>query len=108
MLSKMVEPPRIQVQFDARQEIIPILFEKNCKDNYKLEIIPPKKEKDPKPGPIPRPTFRVLDDSGELIAYFNPRGNAECYKDEFKHFFDRMVKEIEKAADDALREFEGY
>ncbi|MHA1221077.1 MAG: hypothetical protein ACTSQB_05020 [Candidatus Heimdallarchaeota archaeon] len=103
----MVEPPRIGVQFDARQKIIPILFEKHCQDKYKLEILLPEKEKDPKPGPSRRPTFRVLDESGELVAFFNPFGNAECFKDEFKHFFDRMVKEIEYAAKEALSDFEG-
>ncbi|HUU79285.1 MAG TPA: hypothetical protein VMX55_13145 [candidate division Zixibacteria bacterium] len=104
----MVEPPRLQAQFDARQKIIPILFEKYCKENYKLEIIPPKKEKDPKPGPIARPTFRVLDSSGELVAFFNPWGNAECYKDKFKELYEKLVREIEKTAKDALRDFEGY
>ena len=104
----MVEPPKLQVQFDARQNIIPVLFEKHCKDNYKLKIIPPKKEKDPKPGPIARPTFQILDDSGEIIAFFNPWGKAECFKDEFKHFFEKMVNEIENAAKDALAEFEGH
>lgn len=104
----MVEPPRLQVQFDARQKIIPILFEKHCSHNYELEIIPPKKEKNPKPGPIARPTFRVLDSTGELIAFFNPHGAAECFKDEFKYYFEKMVQEIEKAAKDALEEFKGH
>ncbi|NHJ85832.1 MAG: hypothetical protein FK734_10245 [Asgard group archaeon] len=103
----MVEPPRLQVQFDARQKMIPILFERHCKANYKLNIIPPKKEKDPMPGPIPRPTFQVLDDTGELIAFFNPWGAAECYKEEFKPFFEKMVKEIEHAAKEALMGFQG-
>lgn len=103
----MVEPPRLQVQFDAREKIIPILFEKHCKDKYKLLIIPPAIEKNPRPGPSKRATFHILDDSEELVAYFNPWGNAVCYKDEFKHFFDRLVKEINQAAKDALEEFEG-
>jgi hypothetical protein len=103
----MVEPPRLRVQFDAREKIIPILFDKHCKSKYQLEIIPPKKERDSKPGPIQRPTFRVLDESGELVAFFNPWGKAECYKEEFKHFFEKMVKEIETTAKDALEEFEG-
>ena len=76
-------------------------------DEYKLVIIPPTIEKDPKPGPIKRPTFHIRDDSGELVAFFNPWGTAACYKEEFKHFFDRMVKEINQAAKDALEEFEG-
>ncbi len=103
---KMVEPPRLQVQFDAREKIIPILFEKHCKDKYKLKIIPPTKEKDPKPGPILRPTFQIVDESGELIAFFNPWGKAECYKEEFKHFFEKMVREIEAAVKDALEEYD--
>ena len=104
----MVEPPRLQAQFDAREKIIPILFEKHCKDKYQLEIVEPEKEKDPIPGPIKRPTFRILDDSGELVAFFNPWGGAECYKDEFQHFFKKMVKKIENAAKDALADFEGH
>ena len=103
----MVEPPRLQVQFDAREKIIPILIEKYCKDKYELVIIPPTIEKDPKPGPIKRPTFHLRDDSGEVVAYFNPWGNAVCYKEEFKHIYDKMVKEINQAAKDALEEFEG-
>ena len=104
----MVEPPRLQVQFDAREKIIPLLFEKHCKHDYTLKIIPPENEKDPKPGPIKRPTFQILDESGDLVAFFNPWGGGECYKEEFKHFFERMKKEIEKAAKDALAEFEGH
>ena len=103
----MVEPPRLQVQFDAREKIIPILIEKYCRDEYKLVIIPPTIEKDPKPGPIKRPTFHLRDDSGELVAFFNPWGAAACYKEEFKHFFDRIVKEINQVAKDALEEFDG-
>ncbi|MBD3189060.1 MAG: hypothetical protein GF308_00365 [Candidatus Heimdallarchaeota archaeon] len=104
----MVEPPRLRVQFDARENQIPIVFEKHCSEDYKLEVIPPKKEKDPKPGPIRRPTFRILNASGELVAFFNPHGAAECYKEEFKPFFDRMKQEIEKAAKEALEEFLGH
>ncbi len=103
----MVEPPHLQAEFDARQKLIPQVFEKHCKQNYTLKIIPPKKEKDPLPGPIARPTFQILDDSGELIAFFNPWGKAECYKDEFKHFFDRIVKEIETGVEEAKRDFKG-
>ncbi|HUT82829.1 MAG TPA: hypothetical protein VMZ29_16655 [Candidatus Bathyarchaeia archaeon] len=103
----MVEPPRLRVQFDAREKIIPLIIEQHCKGNYKLNIVKPEKEIDPKPGPIRRPTFQVLDTTGELVAFFNPWGGAECYKTEFKHFFEKMVAEIEKAAKDALAEFEG-
>jgi len=104
----MVEPPRLRVQFDAREKIIPILFEKHCKQEYTLKIIPPIEEKDPKPGPIKRPTFQVLDQSGELVAFFNPHGGGECSKEEFKPYFERLKKEIEKAAKDALADFEGH
>lgn len=98
----MVEPPRLQVQFDARQKIIPIIIEQHCKKDFTLKEIPPEIEKDPKPGPTPRPTFQILDKSGELVAFFNPWGGGECFKEEFKHYFERMK------AEDALAEFEGY
>ncbi|MEA2071012.1 MAG: hypothetical protein U9O98_06945 [Asgard group archaeon] len=102
----MVEPPRLQVQLDARQNAIPASFEEICsKDNFELKIILPKKEKDPKPGPSKRPTYRILDNSGGLIAYFNPWGNAEYYNENFKPFFDKMVKKIEQAAAKALEKF---
>ena len=104
----MVEPPRLQVQFDARQKVIPILIEKHCKQSYTLKVIPPEKEKNPKPGPMKRPTFQVLDASGELVAFFNPWGGGECMKEEFKPYFNRLKKEIEKAAKDALADFKGH
>jgi hypothetical protein len=105
----MVEPPRIQVQVDARQKAIPTLFARFCpEDKYDLEIVSPKKEKHSKPGPSKRPTFRILNKSGELVAYFNPWGNAECYKDDFQPLFDKIVKKIEKAAADALAKFKGH
>ena len=104
----MVEPPRLQVQFDAREKMIPILFEKHCSDKYTLKIIPPEKEENPKPGPIKRPTFQILDQSGELVAYFNPWGRAECYSDEFKEIYKRLIKKIEKAAKDALADFKKH
>ena len=97
----MVEPPRLQAQFDARENIIPKIIKKYCKENYHLEVIPPEKEEDPKPGPIRRPTFRVLNDSRELVAHFNPWGGSKCHKEKFKHIFEKMVVGIEKAAADA-------
>jgi len=96
----MVEPPRLQVQFDAREKIIPILFEKYCKETYKFVTIPPTVEKNPRPGPI-------RDESGELLAFFNPWGATSCYKEDFKPIYDKMVEEINQAAKDALEEFEG-
>jgi hypothetical protein len=104
----MAEPPRLRVQFDARQKVIPLLFDKHCKQGYILKVIPPEIEKDPKPGPIARPTFQVLDQVGELVAFFNPWGGGECKKEEFKSYFDRLKTEIEKAAKEALADFEGY
>ncbi|NHJ49663.1 MAG: hypothetical protein FK733_17870 [Asgard group archaeon] len=101
----MVEPPRLRVQFDAREKIIPIIFDKYCKGKFTLEIIPPEKEDDPKPGPIPRPTFRVLDKSCDLLAHFNPWGGAKCHDKDFIDTFELMKKDIEKAAQDALDEF---
>lgn len=103
----MVEPPRLRVQFDAREKIIPILFEKYCKETYKFVTIPPTVEKDPRPGPIKRPTFHIRDESGELLAFFNPWGATSCYKEDFKPIYDKMVEEISQAAKDALEEFEG-
>lgn len=103
----MVEPPKLQVQFDAREKIIPILFDKYCNDTYKFVTVPATVEKDPKPGPIKRPTFHIRDESGELIAHFNPWGAAACYNEEFKPIFDKMVEEINQAVKDALDEFEG-
>jgi hypothetical protein len=103
----MVEPPRLRVQFDAREEMIPKVFEKYCKKKYILEIIPPEKEEDPKPGPIPRPTFRVLTHSKELVAHFNPWGGSKCYSDDFINIFDKMEADIEAAAKEALADFEG-
>ena len=103
----MVEPPRLQVQFDAREKIIPILYEKYCKDKYKFLTIPPTIEKNPKPGPIKRPSFHLRDDSGEVVASFNPWGIASCYKEDFKSISDTIVEEMNQAAKDALDEFEG-
>ena len=103
----MVEPPRLQVQFDAREKIIPILFEKYCKDKYQFVTVPPTREKNPRPGPIKRPTFHIRDDSEEIVAFFNPWGTAACYKEDFRQIYDIIVKEMNQAAKDALQEFEG-
>jgi len=82
--------------------------EKYCKEKHTLEVIPPKKEKNPKPGPIPRPTFRILDSAGELVAFFNPHGRAECYKDDFKPLFEKMLAEIKTAVKEAALEFQQH
>ncbi|MCF2144604.1 MAG: hypothetical protein K9W42_12965 [Candidatus Heimdallarchaeota archaeon] len=105
----MVEPPYLQVEFDTRQKFIPKLVEKYCKEKYRLEIIPPKIGADPKPGPIPRPTFRILDvTTGELVAFFNPHGRAECYHDDFEPLFEQILTDLKKAVEEAALEFKQY
>lgn len=104
----MVKHPRYQAMDDARERAIPLLYLKYCKYDYKLEIIPPVKEKDPKPGPIPRPTFRMLNLKDNLVAHFHPYGTGKCYKDDFKPTFDKIMQEIDKAAKEALALYEGH
>lgn len=101
----MVKHPRYQDMDDARQKEIPKAFEKYCSKNFILKEIPPIIEQEPRPGPIPRPAFQVLDKDEAVIAYFHPWGNAKCYRDDFKIIFDQMVDYIEKAAEIALQEY---
>ncbi|MFW9924854.1 MAG: hypothetical protein ACFFDW_16370 [Candidatus Thorarchaeota archaeon] len=104
----MVKHPRYQAMDDARQKEIPLAFEEFCSKNFSLEIIPPIKEEPPRPGPIPRPAFRVLDQDKTIVAYFHPWGNSKCYREDFQLIFDKMNKAIEEAAAEALRIYEGH
>ncbi|MBD3406364.1 MAG: hypothetical protein GF411_09660 [Candidatus Lokiarchaeota archaeon] len=102
----MVKHPKYQAMDDARQSEIPRAFEKYCPEEYELDIIQPKR--DPRPGPIPRPTFRVLDSDGHLLAHFHPNGYSECHNDSFKDIYEKMKVMIEKAAKRGYEEYQGH
>jgi hypothetical protein len=101
----MVKPPKYQAQDVGRLKEIPRAFERYCPDSYSLEKVGPRKGP-PIPGPTPRPTFRVLDENGELVAYFHPYGNSECYSNDFKEIYEKMLKDIEKAGIEAMEQYE--
>ncbi|MGY5852420.1 MAG: hypothetical protein RTU92_02510 [Candidatus Thorarchaeota archaeon] len=102
----MVKHPRYQAMDDARQEEFPRVFKEICEGEYVLEVIPPRIPKDPIPGPRPRPTFRILDKKGKLVAHFHPNGYSECHEDSFKETHDRISESLEKIAQDALKRYE--
>ncbi len=71
-----------------------------------MKKIEPREPKERIPGPLPRPTFQVLDTKGNLAAFFHPSGHAECRDESFRAIFDRMQRNIERAANKALDDFE--
>jgi hypothetical protein len=101
----MVKHPRYQAQDVGRMEEIPRAFDRYCPESYKLERVEPKR--DPKTvGPIPRPTFRVLNEKGELVAHFHPYGYSECHEDSFTDTYKKMERDIEQAGFSAMKAFE--
>lgn len=102
---EMVKHPRYQAQDVGRMEEIPRAFERHCPDTYRLERIEPKR--DPQTvGPIPRPTFRVLDEEGNLVAHFHPYGHSECHNEVFRTTYKKMEEDIERAGIRAMKAFE--
>ena len=102
---EMVKHPRYQAQDVGRMEEIPRAFERYCPESYTLERI--KAKSDPKRvGPIPRPTFRILDEDGNLVAHFHPYGHSECHDDSFNEIYKKMSRDIEQAGISALKAFE--
>ncbi len=104
----MVKHPRYQAMDNARQSEIPRAFAKYCGKEFEIKRIEPVREKDPKPGPIPRPTFQILNASGTLVAHFHPNGYSECHDESFRNIYEKMKDAIEKAAQRALEEYEGH
>ncbi len=104
-MRELVKHPRYQAQHVGRMEEIPRAFERYCPNSYRLERVAPKR--DPKTvGPIPRPTYRILNEKGELVAHFHPYGHSECYDDSFKEIYDKMARDIEQAGFSAMQRFE--
>ena len=104
----MVKHPRYQAMDQARQDEIPLAFEKFCKnkEKYEIRIIEPKIPEESIPGPTPRPTFQIIDKTtGELLAYLHPYGHGECCIDEFEDTYNKIFKQVEKAAVRALKEY---
>ena len=101
----MVKHPKYQAMDNARQHAIPRAFEEYASEEYTLKRIEPYITDEPRPGPIPRPTFEVYNKDGEVVGLFFPNGHYDCKHDEFQQIFDRMVKAIEKAAKRGLKEF---
>ena len=100
----MVKAPEYQTMDDARQWEIPASFEKYATQEYKLKRVEPtiNEEKD---GPLPRPEFSVYDENGKLIAVFHPYGSFKCYDEKFQEIYDKMVQDIEKAAQKAYDDY---
>jgi hypothetical protein len=93
---------------NAREYAIPRAFKEYCSSDFQLKRIEPFIPDEPRPGPIPRPTFEVYDKFGEMVAQFYPNGYSECKVELFRPFYDRMIKAIEKAAQRALKEYNDH
>ena len=100
----MVKHPRYQAMDNARQEAIPNTIEKYCGDGFSMKKVIPK-EKQSRPGPIPRPSFHVFKGK-EQMASFYPNGHSECYDDEFKDIYDKILNDVEEVGEKALKKFE--
>lgn len=106
----MVKHPKYQAMDDARESAIPRAFKTYCKEDFKLKTIEPRRPRDSEPipaGPVPRPTFEVVDEQGEKMAEFYPNGYSKCFDEKFQNYFEQMIIVIEKAAQEALEDFEG-
>jgi hypothetical protein len=90
---------------NAREYAIPRAFEEYCSSDFQLKRIEPFIPDEPRPGPIPRPTFEVYNKEGEMVVQFYPNGYSECKVEQFRPVYDRMMKAIEKAAQRGLKEF---
>ena len=101
----MVKHPKYQAMDNARQHAIPRAFEEYASEEYTLKRIEPYIPEEPRPGPIPRPTFEVYNKDGEMVAQFYPNGYSDCKHEAFRQIFDRMVNTIEKAGQRGLKEF---
>lgn len=102
----MVKHPKYQAQDRGRQEEIPRAFERHCGSEYEIEVVKPHLPKVPIPGPIPRPTFKIMDKSGKLVAHFHPYGHSECLDDDFRLLYNKMVEDVERAGLVAMERFE--
>ncbi len=101
----MVKHPKYQAQDVGRMEETPRAFERCCPESYRLEIVKARNDP-PAVGAVPRPTFRVLDEKGDLVAHFHPYGHSECHRKDFREIYEKMQKDIEKAGTDALKAWE--
>ncbi|MBD3160440.1 MAG: hypothetical protein GF309_16790 [Candidatus Lokiarchaeota archaeon] len=101
----MVKHPRYQAQDVGRMEEIPRAFRRYCPDSYQIERVEPKRDKQVI-GPIPRPTFRILNEQGNLMAHFHPYGHSECHDETFREIYEKMASDIEKAGISALNRYE--
>lgn len=101
----MVKHPKYQAMDNAREYAIPCAFEEYAGSEYTLKRIEPYIPDEPRPGPVPRPTFEVFNKDGEMVAKFYPNGYADCKLDAFRPIYDRMLKAIEEAAQRGLKEF---
>jgi hypothetical protein len=102
----MVKHPRYQAMDNARQHEIPVAFDRHNTGKFRMKKIEPREPKERIPGPLPRPTFQVLEKNGNLVAFFHPNGHAECRNASFRVIFDKMQRDIEEAASETLDNFE--
>ena len=100
----MVKHPRYQAMDNARQNEIPRALDRYCGEVYNWTKVEPQASKGI-PGPIPRPSFHVFKGK-DRVASFYPNGHSECYDDEFKKIYERIEKDVEKVAQEALKRFE--
>ncbi|MCP4763278.1 MAG: hypothetical protein GY870_16005 [archaeon] len=107
----MVKHPKYQAMDSARELMIQKSFEIICNEQSDLKLIShePLPSKEVRTGPIPRPTFEVLEGkSGDKIAEFFPNGYSKCLKANFQPLFEKMVSMIEESAQKAYLDFEKF
>ncbi|MHA1682221.1 MAG: hypothetical protein ACTSUE_14890 [Promethearchaeota archaeon] len=103
----MVKHPKYQAMDRARQEMIPRAFEMLVSTDYKMARVEPSPPSEPVAGPVPRPVFNVINEkTGEIVAVFSPNGYSECMNDDFRGFFKKITRKVEKAAKQALINYE--
>lgn len=104
----MVKHPKYQAMDSAREELIPILVKEKISENPDLLLIETPPNYNPEiDGPIPRASFTVKNKkTGKLVATFHPYGHNSCKDESFQDDFDDIVKRLQNAADEALKEFE--
>ncbi len=100
----MVKHPRYQAMDNARQDAIPLAIDNYCGEEFQMKKIMPQ-SKQSRPGPIPRPSFHVSR-GADRVASFYPNGHSECFDDEFKEIYDKIVKDVEEVGEKALVQFE--
>jgi len=82
---------------------IPMAFKEFCPANYKLKKLLPEKKAPSAEEELIQTIFEIYNALDEKVATLKPTGEYQCFAENFKPAFERIVEDLNYAAHKAAK-----